>query len=79
MALSNESSADADVRVVCILGNSPEPGHAQQAEQVDEVVEEVRVRAGETVFVPVSQGFAARTEALGFGCHSLKAHVTVGS
>jgi len=77
--LSNEDAADVSVRVVCILWNFPVPGQAQQAEQVDTVVDEVRVPAGETVVARVSEEFADRTDALGFGCDSLKAHPTIGS
>ena len=74
--LSNETSVDADLRVVCILWNSPEPGHAQQAERVDTVIDTVTIRAGQSVVVPVSDAFLERTELFGFGCDSLKAHLT---
>ncbi len=74
--LSNNSSVDRALRVVCILWNRPAPGEAQQAAQVDVVVERVMVPAGATVVADASAAFIERTDALGFGCESLKAHLT---
>ncbi len=79
VALSNDTSSDVVLRVVCIVWNSPGQGQAQQAEQVDTVVDQVLVGAGDTSLVPVSREFAARTDAVGFGCASVKAHPTLGS
>lgn len=76
VGFTNESLSDVTIRIVCILWSSPDIGEAQQAEKVDVVVERTTVLAGETLVMEVSSEFTERVESLGFGCGSLKAHLT---
>lgn len=74
--LTNDGPVDAMVRVVCLNYDQPSPGNAQQAEDVTVVADRIRVPAGDSVRVEVSDQFARRASQLGYGCGSLKAHLT---
>lgn len=76
VVLANESDVVVAFRVVCLVYDSPAPGHAQQAEEISVVVDRVEVPAGEAVTTAVLDSFRQRTLEVGFGCASLKAHQT---
>lgn len=77
--VQNPSSSDIAVRIVCIDYDSPDPGEAQQAVEIIEVVDLISLPPKSTESVSVSSQFADRTAQLGFGCSSLKAHPTAPS
>jgi len=77
-AVKVENSGDTQiaVRVVCLLYNVPAPGEAQQAEEIAVVVDRVEVAAASSAVAAVPEWFVAQATDRGFGCDSLKSHLT---
>lgn len=74
--ISNEGEGQIAVRVVCLLYNAPAPGEAQQAEEISVVAERIEVSGESSVVASASPSFTAEIASRGFGCDSLKAHLT---
>lgn len=63
-------------RVVCLVYDSPPPGESQQAEEITVLVDRVEIAARTSVVADVPESFALGTADRGYGCASLKAHLT---
>lgn len=72
----NDGGAGVNLRVVCLVYDDPAPGRSQQATEITEVVSRTEVKAGAVQSTAVAPEFAQRSEQLGYGCASLKAHAT---
>ena len=77
-AVEIENATDRAVaaRVVCVVYDFPAPGEAQQAEEITVLVDRVEIPGDSTAIANVDDGFLFAAAERGFGCDSLKAHLT---
>ncbi len=77
-AVEIENATDRAVaaRVVCLVYDFPTPGEAQQAEEITVLVDRVEIPGDSTAIANVDDGFLLAAAERGFGCDSLKAHLT---
>ena len=76
MTIDNANSSAVHVRVVCIQYDTPSDGQAQQVVEVLVLADRVEVAANSATDVDLPAGVAAVLAARGYGCSSLKAHLT---
>lgn len=74
--VENLGAGSAFVRVVCLVYNSPAVGEAQQADEVAQVVARFEVSGSSRATAAVDESFVADLADRGYGCDSLKAHLT---